>query len=97
MKIFWSPLARQDLAHVEAYIRRDEPRAAAAVAEKIKLATRNLADFPGSGRPGRLPGTRELVVPGTPFIIPYTVRNEEVWIIAVLHAARRWPEPPDDD
>ena len=96
MKILWSPLARRDLVHVEAHIRRDDPRAAAAVADKIKRATRNLADFPGSGRPGRWPGTRELVVPGTPYIIPYKVRNEEVWIIAVLHAARRWPEPPDE-
>ena len=96
MKILWSPLARRDLVHVEAHIRRDDPRAAVAVADMIKRATRNLADFPGSGRPGRWPGTRELVVPGTPYIIPYTVRNEEVWIIAVLHVARRWPEPPDE-
>ena len=55
-------------------------------------ATRRLAEFPASGRPGRWPNTRELVVPGTPYILPYCIRDEELWIIAVLHASRKWPE-----
>ena len=94
MKIVWSPLARRDLEHIEDYIRKDNPGAARETAARIKLATRRLADFPGSGRPGRWPGTRELVIPGTPYVIPYTVKDQEIWIIAVLHAARKWPEEP---
>ena len=67
-------------------------RAPRATAWKIKQATRRLADFPASGRPGRWPNTRELVVPGTPYILPYCVKDNELWIIAVLHAAKKWPE-----
>lgn len=67
-------------------------RADQSVAQRIVQASRRLADFPGSGRPGRLPYLRELVVLGTPSIIPYTVAGEEVRIIAVFHAARTWPE-----
>jgi toxin ParE1/3/4 len=54
--------------------------------------TKRLADYPASGRPGRWPNTRELVVPGTPFMLPYCVKDDELWIIAVMHAARKWPE-----
>ena len=92
MKIVWSPTARRDLRHLRDYIGEDNPAAAAETARKIVAATRRLADYPGSGRPGRLPHTRELVVPGTSYILPYAVRGEELWIIAVLHAARKWPD-----
>ncbi len=92
MRIVWSPLARSDLRHVEDYIGRHDPRAARKIARKIKQATRSLTDYPASGRPGRWPNTRELVVPGTPFILPYCVKDDELWIIAVMHAARNWPE-----
>jgi toxin ParE1/3/4 len=44
------------------------------------------------GRPGRVPGTRELVVSDTPFILPYRVRDSAVEILAVFHGARQWPE-----
>ena len=94
MKIVWSPLARRDLEHIEAYIREDNPGAAHEISTKIKLSTRRLAEFPGSGRPGRWPNTRELVIPGTPYVIPYTVKDKEIWIIAVIHDARKWPEEP---
>lgn len=92
MRVVWSPLAFSDLRHVENYIREHNPRSAFKIAQKIKQATGRLADFPGSGRPGRVPNTRELVVPGTRYIVPYTVIDNEVRIIAVMHAARRWPE-----
>lgn len=92
MRIVWSPTARRDLRHLRDYIGENNPAVAAETARKIVSATRRLVDYPGSGRLGRLPHTRELVVPGTPFILPYTVRGEEVRIIAVLHAARKWPD-----
>ena len=43
------------------------------------------------GRPGRVLGTRELVIQGLPYIIPYRVRDNHVEILRVLHTARRWP------
>ena len=92
MRIIWSPTARDDLKHVRSYIARQNPAAAAAKA--ILEAVQKLARHPSMGRPGRLPGTRELVVTGTPFMVPYTVRDQDVEIIAVLHGAQMWPDEP---
>ena len=45
-----------------------------------------------AGREGRVTGTRELVIRGTPFIVGYRIEKKEVWILAVMHTARKWPE-----
>ena len=92
MSVVWSRLARQHLVQITSFIRRDNPRAAAAIRRRITQATRRLVDHPASGRPGRWRDTRELVIPGTPYILPYTVVGDQVRIIAVLHAARKWPD-----
>ncbi len=92
MRLFWAPGAIEDLGHLRAYIARDNPRAATEIAAKVLDFVERLPSFPASGRPGRVPNTRELVVPGTPLVIPYTVTDRGVEIIAVLHGARRWPE-----
>jgi toxin ParE1/3/4 len=60
--------------------------------ERIQNAVDQLSDFPYLGRSGRIPGTRELVVAGSPFIVPYRVREDVIEILTVFHAARRWPE-----
>ncbi len=92
MRLYWAPGAIEDLRHLRAYIARDNPRAATEIAAKVLEAVERLPLFPASGRPGRLPNTRELVVPGTPLVIPYTVTDRGIEIIAVLLGARRWPE-----
>ena len=92
MRLFWAPGAIEDLKQLRAYIARDNPHAAADIAAKVLEAVERLPSFPASGRPGRVPNTRELVVPGTPLVIPYTVSERGVEIIAALHGARRWPE-----
>ena len=91
MKIVWSPTAVHDLRHLRDYISQHNPKAAADVAQAILRAVGNLAEFPALGRPGRLPNTRELVVTGTPFIVPYAVRGDTIALLVVLHGARRWP------
>ncbi len=58
----------------------------------LEEAVSHLATQPGMGRPGRVDGTREFVVAGTPYIIPYRVRGETVELLAVMHGARRWPD-----
>jgi addiction module RelE/StbE family toxin len=73
------------------FIGRDNRRAAANVAARIRKAVARLADFPGLGRPGRVPGTRELVVEGTPYIVAYHAVDDQVEILRVLHGSRRWP------
>jgi toxin ParE1/3/4 len=44
------------------------------------------------GRPGRVPGTRELVIPNTPFIVPYRVVGNTIQVLRILHGARPWPD-----
>ena len=92
MRIVWSPTAMRHLAEIRRYIARHNPQAAVTTAAAVRKAVSLLEDFPGPGRPGRVPETRELVIPATPNIVPYTVRGDVVEIYAVLHGARKWPE-----
>lgn len=92
MIIIWSPTARTHLRQARAFIAADNPRAAAMTAKRILNAVERLKQFPASGRPGLLPHTRELVVPGTPFFLPYRVKGQSVEILGVIHGARMWPQ-----
>ena len=92
MKLAWSETAMNDLAEVRSFIAERDPSAARAVASAIRKASRRLREFPASGRSGRIPGTRELVVPGLPYVLPYTVDRGRIVILAVIHAARDWPD-----
>jgi addiction module RelE/StbE family toxin len=92
MNLLWHARALEDLAHIRDYIAADNPEAARPIAQRLHAAAQGLREMPEIGRPGRLPGTRELVVAGTPFIIPYRVRDGEIEILRVMHAARRWPD-----
>ena len=92
MKIRWSPTAVADLVSIREYIAKDSPAAARKVATRIKEAANRLIEFPLSGRVGRVPETRELVIPGTSYIAAYTIRGDEVLIAAVLHGRQKWPE-----
>lgn len=91
MRIRWVRRALVNLAQEAEYIARDDPEAAARTVGRIVSSIDRLAAYPASGRPGRVPGTRELVVPGTPYLVPYRVRGDAVEILRVLHAARQWP------
>jgi len=90
----WSPEAIADLAALRAYIEQDDPAAGQRVALHIvqKNVETLLRRSPDMGRPGRVPGTRELVIPRTPFIVPYRVVGNTIQILRVFHGARRWPE-----
>jgi toxin ParE1/3/4 len=91
-KIRWLRLALSDLDKLMDYIANDNPEAANKVAMKFLETTRMLSAHPAMGRAGRVPGTREMVISGTPCIIPYRVVDDEVQIIRVLHAARKWAD-----
>jgi len=92
MDIEWSRHARSDLRDIAEYIARDNADAADRVTDRIVVATATLSTFPSIGRPGRIDGTRELVVSGTPYIVPYRIRPDRVELIAVLHGAQQWPD-----
>ena len=93
MNIVWSPEAIGDLISLRAYIAEDNPAAAQEIALRIvHVVEELLADNPQMGRPGRVPGTRELVIARTPYIVPYRARGHAVEILRVYHGARRWPD-----
>jgi len=91
LRVRWLKRALLDLDDAEAYIARDDPQAAAAVVLGIVRTVSLLKEQPGIGRPGRVPGTKELVVPNTPYIVPYRVNEGNVQILRVYHTSRKWP------
>lgn len=93
MELQWAPQAKADLDHIYSYVAKDDPRAAARLVERIVIAVEDqLLAMPEIGRPGRVPDTRELVISGTPFIVPYRIAGDKIEVARVYHSARRWPE-----
>lgn len=91
MTVRYSRQALADLEEARRYITLDRPAVAASVAASLRRAIDGLELFPDRGRPGRVPGTRELVVITTPFIVAYRVSDANVDILAILHGVRMWP------
>jgi len=92
VKLTWSAFALTDRDAVFTYLEAHNPSAAILIDERIVAATRRLVDFPASGRIGRIAGTRELVINGTPYVVAYTVSETTVRILRVLHGAQEWPD-----
>jgi toxin ParE1/3/4 len=92
VRVRWLRRALENLDEEAEYIARDDPYTAARMVERIGSSVERLKTHPALGRPGRVPGTRELVIAGTPYVLPYRVRGETVEILRVFHGARRWPE-----
>ena len=92
MIIAWSPRAIAHLADLRAYTARDNPGAAGRIAMILLAVVERLAEFPNRGRPGRVAGTRELVVPDTPYVMAYRLRGDRLEIIAVFHGRQKSPK-----
>ncbi len=91
MKIKLTKLAAQDLQSTKDYISQDKPNAALAVIRRVIEAIDNIVTFPSMGRAGRVPRTKELVVSGTPLIIVYQIKQDTLYIVRIIHTARKWP------
>ncbi|MDC9837530.1 type II toxin-antitoxin system RelE/ParE family toxin [Rhizobium binxianense] len=92
MKLTWSAFALSDRDAIFTYIEAENPSAAILVDERIVAAVRRLVDFPASGRVGRIAGTRELAINGTPYVAAYAITKTAVRILRVLHGAQEWPD-----
>jgi plasmid stabilization system protein ParE len=92
MRVRWLRTALRNLDEEATYIAADDAAAARLVVDRVLKAVARLAEQPGLGRPGRVPGTRELVVRNTRYLVPYRVRGEEVQILRVFHTSRRPPQ-----
>jgi len=91
MRVVWSPEARQDLREIYLYLAADNPDAARVLQKRIKQGVELLRDNPHIGRPGRVSGTREFVISGTSYIVPYQIREKRLELLRVYHMARKWP------
>ena len=92
MRVRWLRRALANLDAEAEYIAQDNPAAAARTVTTIHRAVENLKRYPPMGRPGRVMGTRELVIPGTPYVVPYRVRHDTVEVLRAFHGARRRPK-----
>jgi addiction module RelE/StbE family toxin len=92
MRVRWLRKALHNLDEEAAYIATDDAAAAQLVVARIVESVAQLAHQPGLGRPGRVPGTRELIVQKTRYIVPYRVRGDTVQILRVFHTSRRPPQ-----
>ena len=92
MPVRWLRRSLRNLDEEATYIARDDPKAAARIVEHIVASVDQLAAPPAMGRPGRVPGTRELIVSGSPYLVPYRMRGGTVEVLAVFHGARKWPD-----
>jgi toxin ParE1/3/4 len=91
--IRWTAPALVDYRNLISRIQLHNPRAATRIAERIDQRVSSLSTMPLIGRIGRVRGTRELVISGTPYLIVYEVveDRDEIWVLRVLHGAMRWP------
>ena len=92
MSILWAPEAELDRLHIWTHVAAENPAAARQLDRLFAKAAASLADFSQRGKPGRIPGTRELF-PHENYRLVYEVHGETVWILALVHAARQWPLP----
>ena len=91
MKARWMPLAEQDLEAAYDYVRQDDEDAARKLVARIFLAVDMLTRHPLAGQEGRVKGTRELVVAGTPYIIVYRIHRDAIQILVSCTARKGGP------
>ena len=91
--IEWTEQATRHLDQAHDYITLSGgDEVATMITMQIVTSVQRLETFPMSGRAGRVPGTRELVIPNTPFIAAYAIEKARIVILAVYHGAQHWPE-----
>lgn len=95
MIIEWLTEARVEFKHHVGYIHVRNRKAAARIKTELLRRVATLKRFPFSGKPGREPNSRELVIVGTPYLVVYAVELDVVQIMHVIHTSQQWP--PEDD
>ena len=94
MYVRWLKRALADLDSEAEYIAQESVKSAHKVVSRIYRSVENLKKYPLIGREGRVPGTREIIVPGFSYIIPYRLRKGHIEVLRVFHTSRKWPEKP---
>lgn len=79
-----------DVERIVQFILQDDLVLASDMAQRIFDAGASLTQMPDRARPGRVPNTRELLVPKTPYLVIFS-REDKVNILRVLHTRQKWP------
>ena len=92
MQVVWLKNALNNLDEIAEYISQESSQAAQQVVGLIVEQVNQLAAQPAIGRPGRVVGTRELVISNTHYLVPYRIKNNQVEVLRVFHTSRRPPK-----
>lgn len=92
MRVRWTTPAANDIEAIGDYLYAENPTAAVKIVQKILATEGFLADHPYAGKPGRVAGTREWVIPSTAYLLPYRIVADEIQILRVYHGAGQWPK-----
>ncbi len=91
MEVRFSESSLEDLRSIREYIcANNEEAAKKVVAYILEQIETILANNPAIGRAGRVLRTREFVISKYPYIVPYQVRENIIYILRVLHTSRKW-------
>lgn len=91
MRVRWLASALHNLEDIGAYIAHEDPAAALRMVDRVEICTDGSENNPERGREGRVDGTRDLVIPGTPYLVVYRLGAGTVDLLRVLHGAQQWP------
>jgi addiction module RelE/StbE family toxin len=92
VKVRWTIPAVNQLRSIFDYIAADNQAAAARTVQRIRQSVLRTARMPYAGRIGRVSGTREAVIAGTPYLVAYRILENTIHVLAIFHGARQWPE-----
>jgi len=95
MRILWTPQAELDRLTIFQHLAAENITAAISIDERFTEAITRLTDFPRSGKPGLIEGTRELI-PHRSYRIVYEIAQNAVWILALVHTSRQWPPEAEE-
>jgi plasmid stabilization system protein ParE len=88
LKLRWTQLALTDFEQAHDYVAHENQEPARQIAKRVLEATKRLLEFPRIGRIGEDEETREWLIPKTPYLIIYTVKEEAVEILRIWHMSR---------
>lgn len=94
-RLEWREDARADLLAIVDFISDDNPDAAQRLKDDIEAKASKLPEHPRLYRPGRVDGTREMVVRSN-YLVVYAENAHAISILRVVHAAQQWPPVPED-
>lgn len=90
MRLRWTPAAASDLENIADYLHHQIPQVAQQTVRRLYAEINELGRFPSRGRPGREPGTRELVLSGLPYVVIFRNSDQVVEILRIYHGSQNW-------